>query len=96
MRFLNSKKSFQSLRSEYSLRTDLEVPDISYFTDFRQTRGAKKIPKTDLNIKLKTKETSYTLVFVKYLVVSFRSHSNKGMFSVFVRFIEDYLRNLMY
>jgi hypothetical protein len=35
--FLNSKKYFQSLGSEFSSRTNLEVPD---------TRGAKKITKT--------------------------------------------------
>jgi hypothetical protein len=46
-------------------------------TDFRQTRGAQKIPKTILKNKLNTKETP-----------------NKGMISVFERFIEYYLRNL--
>jgi hypothetical protein len=51
----------------------LEFPDISYFADFRQTRGAIKIPKTVLKTRLKTKEITYTLVFVKYLVVSSRS-----------------------
>jgi hypothetical protein len=50
-------------------------PDISYFTDLRQTRGAKKTPKTVLKTRLKTKETTDILAFGKYLVVSFRSLS---------------------
>jgi hypothetical protein len=38
----------------------LKFPDISYSTALRQTRGAKKVPKTVLETKLKTKETTYT------------------------------------
>jgi hypothetical protein len=49
----------------------------------RQTRGAKKIPKTILKAKLKAKPATYTFVFVKYLVVSSRSHSIRA-FSVFL------------
>jgi hypothetical protein len=61
----------------------------------RQFRSAKKIPKTVLKTRLKTKETTYTLVFLKYLVVSFQRPLNKGILSVFGRFFEDYLiRNL--
>jgi hypothetical protein len=57
--------------SEYSFRMDLDVSrNFTYFTDYRQTRGAKKIPKT----VLKT--------------------NNKGILSVFGRFIEDYLISL--
>jgi hypothetical protein len=88
IRFFNSKKTFQNMGSEYSLRTDLEVSRHFYFTDFKQTRGAKKLPKTVLKTRLKTKETTYTLVFVKYLVVSFRGHSIWA-FSVF---FEDSLK----
>jgi hypothetical protein len=44
-----------------------------------EAKGAKKIPKTFFKTRL---ETTYTSVFLKYLVVSFR-------------FIEDYFRNLM-
>jgi hypothetical protein len=55
----------------------------------RQIRDGKKIPKTVLKTRLQIKETTYILVFIKYLVVSFRSH----IFSVFGRFIEEYLRN---
>jgi hypothetical protein len=51
------------------------------------------IPKTVLKTTLKTKEITYTLVFGKYLDVSFRSHSIRP-FSVFGTYIEDYLRNL--
>jgi hypothetical protein len=40
-----------------------KFPDISYYTDLRQTRGAEKIPKKVLKTRLKTKETSFTLVF---------------------------------
>jgi hypothetical protein len=54
--------------------------------------GAKMIPKTVLKTKLKTKEITCTLVFVKYLVVSFRRY--KGFFSVFGGLIEDYDRDL--
>jgi hypothetical protein len=59
----------------------------------RQTRCAKNIPKAVLKTRLTTKETTYTLVFVKYLVVSFPSLSKKE-FGVSGIFIEDYLRNL--
>jgi hypothetical protein len=38
---------------EYSLIMDLKVSGISYFTDFRQIRGAKKISKTVLKTRLK-------------------------------------------
>jgi hypothetical protein len=50
-------------------------PEISYFTDLKQTRGAKNIPKTVLKTLLKIKETTWTLVFVNNLLVSFQSHS---------------------
>jgi hypothetical protein len=36
--------------------------EISYYTDLRQTRGDKTILKTVLNTRLKSKETTYTLV----------------------------------
>jgi hypothetical protein len=61
-----------------------KFPDIPYFADLRQTRGAKKIPETVLKTRLKTKETTYTLVFVKYLVISFPSHSMRA-FLVFLK-----------
>jgi hypothetical protein len=51
----------------------------------------KNISKTVLKTRLKTKETT---LFVKYIVAFFLS-LNKGIFSVFRRFIEDYLRTLM-
>jgi hypothetical protein len=63
-------------------------PEISYFTDLRQTKGAKKFPNKVLKAIIKTKETTYTLVFVKYHLVSFRSHSIRE-FSVFLGFLED-------
>jgi hypothetical protein len=66
MMFLNSKKTFQSMGSEYSLRPDLK-------DDLRRTRGAKKITKTVLKTQLKAKQTTYILVFVEYLMVSFKS-----------------------
>jgi hypothetical protein len=78
---LNYKKTFQSLGSEHSLRTDLEVSIHFLFY-------AKNISKTILKTILKTKEATYTLVFGKYLVVSVRSHSIRA-FSVF---LEDSLR----
>jgi hypothetical protein len=54
----------------------------------RQTRGAKKIPKTVLKTRLKIKETTYILVSVKNPLVSFLSHSIRA-FSVF---LEDSLK----
>jgi hypothetical protein len=45
----------------YSLRTELEV-----------SRHSKIIPKTNLKTRLKTKEPTY-MIFVKYIVTSFRS-----------------------
>jgi hypothetical protein len=57
-----------------------KFPGICYFPDLRQTSGAENIPKTVLKTRLKTKETTYTLVFGKNLVVS-----------AFERSIEDYL-----
>jgi hypothetical protein len=68
------EKSVPSMGSEYCLRRDWKLPGISYFTDLRQTRCSQKIPKTVLRTRLKTKETTYTLVLGKYLVVSFPSH----------------------
>jgi hypothetical protein len=49
----------------------------------RQTRGAKKIPKTVLKATFKAKKTTYTLVFGKYIAGTFRSHSIRA-FSVFL------------
>jgi hypothetical protein len=54
----------------------------------RQTRVAKKIPNTFFKTSHKTKETTYTLIFVKYFEVSLRSHS----FRAFLVFLEDSLR----
>jgi hypothetical protein len=71
MMFLNSKKICQSVESEYSLRRVFLEGSFQIFTDLRQTRCAKIIPKT----RLKTKETK----------VSFPSRS-KGAFSVFLEY----------
>jgi hypothetical protein len=49
-----------------------------------QTREAKRIPKTVLKTILKTKETTYIIVFVKYLAIDFRNHSIRA-FSVFLK-----------
>jgi hypothetical protein len=78
-----SELFFQSSGSEYYifLKNELgrkneyiseERTRHSYFRDLRQKRGSTKIPKTVLKTRLKT---TYTLVFVKYLVVSFQGHS---------------------
>jgi hypothetical protein len=48
---------------------------VSYFEDLKRTRQAKKIPKTVLKTRLKTKETTFTLVFGKYFPVAFGCHS---------------------
>jgi hypothetical protein len=65
-----------------------KFPGISYFSDLRQTRYARKIPKPVLKTTLITNETTYYLDFGKYVVVSFWSHSIRA-FSVL---LEDSLR----
>jgi hypothetical protein len=65
-----------------------KFPGIFDFSDFRRTRCARKIPKPVLETTLINKETVYTLVFGKYFVVSFWSHSIRA-FSVL---LEDSLR----
>jgi SPX domain protein involved in polyphosphate accumulation len=59
-----------------------KFPEIFYFTDLRE-EVLKKFPKTVLKTRLKNKETTHNLVFIKYLVVSLRSHSIRA-FSVFL------------
>jgi hypothetical protein len=59
----------------------MHFPDISYFSDLRQTRCGRKIPKPVLDTILITKETTYTFDFRKNFVVSFWSHSIRA-FSV--------------
>jgi hypothetical protein len=58
----------------------------------RQFRSAKKISKTVLKSKLKTKETTNTLIAGKYLVGFLRSHSIRAFSVIFV--FGDYLKNL--
>jgi hypothetical protein len=53
----------------------------------RRTKGAKNIPKKVLKTRLKIKENTYTLVFVKYLVGF--SEATFGTLSVF---LEDSLK----
>jgi hypothetical protein len=64
-----------------------------YFTDLRRTGGDFKISKTVLKTRLKTKKTIY-FNFWKIPCCPFLKLLKKGIFSVFERFIEDYLRNL--
>jgi hypothetical protein len=63
-------------------------PGISDFSDLRQTRCARNIPKPVLETTLITKETTYTLDFRKNFVVSFWSHSIRAFSVLF----EDSLR----
>jgi hypothetical protein len=49
---------------------------------------AKKIPKIVLKTKLNLKQTTYTLVFIKYFVVFLRNYSIRA----FPMFLEDSLR----
>jgi hypothetical protein len=63
----NDVFKLQETFSEYEIRVLLEhglvsCPDISYFLDLRQFGDAKKISKTVLKTRLKTKETTYTLI----------------------------------
>jgi hypothetical protein len=63
----------------------------------RQTKDTKKFPKTFLKTKLKTKETTYTLVFGRRPSWVFPKPLNLDIiFSVFGRFIEDYIRILTF
>jgi hypothetical protein len=52
----------QEVFSEDGIRVYIEsgLGNNSYFTDFRQTRDDKKIPKTVLKTRLKIKETAGT------------------------------------
>jgi hypothetical protein len=68
MMFLNYKKSFQRMGPDLAMRSDLKVSRLFLFTDLTQTRGNKKIPKTVLKTRLKTKETTYTLFFENTLL----------------------------
>jgi hypothetical protein len=83
IKFLNSKKSFQSIGSELTFRLDLEVVDISYYTDLRQIRGAIKVPKTVLKLDSKPRNHVY-FDFLKYLVVSNLKPLKERAFSVFL------------
>jgi hypothetical protein len=83
---------FQSFK-ELGIRVILEtctwkLPGTSDISDLRQTRCARKIPRPVLETTLITKETTYTLCFRKYFVVSLWSHSIRA-FSVL---LEDSLR----
>jgi hypothetical protein len=64
--FQNVVFKLQKDFSGHGIRVFLEetwkLPDIFNCTDLRQTRCAKNIPKTILKTRLKTKETTYTLV----------------------------------
>jgi hypothetical protein len=85
---------FQSFQ-ELGIKVILEIftwkfPGILYFSDLRQTRCARKISKPVLETTLITKETTYTLDFRKYSVVSFWSHSMRA----FLVLLEDSLRNI--
>jgi hypothetical protein len=58
--FQNNVFKLQEDFSELGFRIFLEngLPEISYFTDLRQTRGVKTILKRVLKTKLKIKETT--------------------------------------
>jgi hypothetical protein len=58
-----------------------KFPGISDFSDLRQTRCARKIPKQFWKLHLLPKKPRNTLDFGKYFVVSFWSHSIRA-FSV--------------
>jgi hypothetical protein len=59
--FLNLLDSFSS-KMMFLNSNSYFLFSISYLSDFRQTICAKNIPKTVLKTKLKTKETTYTLI----------------------------------
>jgi hypothetical protein len=76
---------------QLKIRRTWQFPDITYFTDLIHTKDAKKIPKTVLKTRHKTKEITYNLMLPCGL---FLKPLNKDIFSIFGRFIEYYLRNL--
>jgi hypothetical protein len=82
----NDVFKLQEVFSELGIKVFFEN-GLEYFQAFlillRQTREARKIPNTVLKTRLKIKETTHTLVFRKYLVVSFQSHSIRA-FPVFL------------
>jgi hypothetical protein len=59
----------------------MKCPGISYVSDLRQTRCARKIPEPVLEITLNTKETTYNKDFGKYYFESFWRQSIRA-FSV--------------
>jgi hypothetical protein len=63
---------------------------------FRQTRGAKKTPKTNFKARLKFKETTYIYYgFRKLPCGLIPKPLNKGIYSVFGRFIVDKIPDVL-
>jgi hypothetical protein len=82
---INFVKAFKIKGSELSLRHALgSFQAFLIFSDLRQTRCSRKIPNPVLETTLITQETTYTLDFGKYFVVSFWSHSIRA-FSVLLK-----------
>jgi hypothetical protein len=60
--FKNYIYKLQEVFSEHGIRVFPEKGHGSFQRYLRQTRCAKNIPKTVLKIRLKTKDTTYTLI----------------------------------
>jgi hypothetical protein len=60
--FKTPKSLFRAWDQSIHWERTWKLPDISYFTDLRQTSTDKKIPKTGLKIRFKIKETTCTLI----------------------------------
>jgi hypothetical protein len=91
--FLSSKTSIQSLGSEYFL----ELGSFQAFLHILQILNKPDVLKrfkTSFKPRLKTKVTTYTLIFVKYLVVFFSNHAIRAFSVFFEGFIENYIRSL--
>jgi hypothetical protein len=58
----------------------LEIPDISYFSILRRTKHSRKFPKTVLETRLKSQETTYDLVYGRVYVGAFSVLLDSGLF----------------
>jgi hypothetical protein len=85
MMYLNSKKSFQSTGSEYSMRKDLEASRHFLFYRFETNQRCLKDPKNSFENKTQNQRNHLYFDFVKYFVVSIPSHSKRA-FSLFLEY----------
>jgi hypothetical protein len=95
MMFFNPKKFFQSMGSEYLLRTDLEALRHFFLQIWDKPEVIKRFQKQFL--KLNTKKNKLRVLWFRKIPCDlFLKSLKKGVFSASAIFVEDYLRNLTY